>query len=488
MMQILFSFTTNLTKYHKKGCFSSLMVELLFFVPPMQSLRIKIRDPDCDAAVFESVGLFLPKTIKILQLQPMFEHHAKQLIHEIGIFKSSVASSSDFSIHFFPGPNDFRLQSLSLVVDRITDHLLISITRNLHFLVNLDLQDKPRRKPLWHHDLTDSGLQSLGSCSHLVHLSLIRGREYCPATFTRVTDMGIFLLAEECKGLESVRLGGFSRVTDAGFTSILHSCKNLKKFEVVSGVFLSDLAFHDLVNASCSLVDVRLASCGLLTSETADDLSLCKSLEVLDLWRCKSIADHGLISISKLCRLTTLNLGEADVTDSGLSALGRGNAPIVFLCLRGCKRVTDRGVASLLLEGGIISTTLSALDLGHMPGISDRAIFTIIQSGINLVDLCIRNCSYVTDASIDALASQKGFGEGKKPLRRLDLSHCSRLSLKLLELLRRPLFCGLRWLGVGGTCLSSRGGAGLSDICSDRRGLSICWSGCEMGCYSGCTI
>ncbi|XXG72285.1 hypothetical protein AAC387_Pa07g1419 [Persea americana] len=452
----------------------------------LESLCIKIRDPDCDPAVFESVGIVLPKTIKILQLQPMFEHHAKQLIHEIGIFRSSVASSADFSIDFFPRPNDFRLQSLSLVVDRITDHLLISITRNLHFLVNLDLQDKPRRKPSWHHDLTDSGLQSLGSCSHLVHLSLLRSREYYPATFTRVNDMGIFLFAEECKRLESVRLGGFSRVTDAGFASILHSCKSLKKFEVISAVFLSDLAFHDLVNASCSLVDVRLASCGLLTSETAADLSLCKSLEVVDLWGCKSIADHGLMSISRLCRLTTLNLGGADVTDSGLSALGCGNAPIVFLCLRGCKRVTDRGVASLLIEGGVICKTLSALDLGYMPGISDRAIFKIIQSGINIIDLCIRNCFYITDASVAALASREGFGEGRKPLRRLDLYHCSGLSLKLLELLRRPSFRGLRWLGIGGTCLLSRGDTGLSVIYSNRRGLSICLSGCEMGCYSGC--
>ena len=33
--------------------------------------------------------------------------------------------------------------------------------------------------------------------------------------------MGIFLLSEGCKGLESVQLSGFSKVSDAGFASFL---------------------------------------------------------------------------------------------------------------------------------------------------------------------------------------------------------------------------------------------------------------------------
>lgn len=452
----------------------------------LESLCIKIRGPDWNPAVFKPLISFLPKTIKVLQLQPMDEYHARWLIHEKGSFRSSVTSTTDMSIHISSNPIDFRLQSLSLVLDTITDQLLISISHNLHLLVTLDLEDNPKKKPLLQHDLTDTGLHSLGSCRNLVHLTLIRNRGYCPVTFSRVNDMGIFLLAEECKNLESVRLGGFSKVTDAGFASILHSCKRLKKFEVISALFISDLAFHDLASASCSLVDVRLASCSLITSETAEDLSLCKSLEVLDLWGCKSIADHGLLSVSNLSRLTILNLGGADITDSGLSALGCGIAPIVFLCIRSCKRVTDRGVAHLLLGGGIITTTLSTLDMGHMPGISDKAIFAIIQSGINIIDLCIRNCFYITDASIAALASKEGLGEGKRPLRRLDLYNCSGLTIESLGSLRRPMLRGLRWLGIGGTCLSSRGHADLVDICSNRPGLSVCLSGCEMGCYAGC--
>ncbi|XP_058113093.1 F-box protein At-B isoform X2 [Magnolia sinica] len=448
--------------------------------------HVEFRGADCDPGVFESIELFLPKTIKTLQLRPMSEQHAKQLIHETRVFRNSVPSSVDFSIPFSMGPISFKLQSLSLVLDGITDELLISITRNLSLLVKLDLEDKPRLEPLLHHDLTNSGIQSLGSCSHLTDLSLIRSREFFPATFRRVNDMGMFLLAEGCKSLEEIRLGGFSRATDAGFVSILHSCKSLKKFEIINAHFLSDLAFHDLADTSCSLVNVRLASCSLLTSEAVENLSSCKRLEVLDLWACKSVADRGLSSISSLNRLTTLNLGGADVTDSGISVLGRGNVPIVSLCLRGCKRVTDRGVAFLLHGGGIISKTLAVLDIGYMPGISDRAVFTIAEAGMEITDLCIRHCFYVTNASIAALGLERGYGEGRKPLRRLDLCHCSGLSVNLFGSLKRPSFRGLRWLGIGSTCLLNEGDAGLLEISSERPELRLCLNGCEMGCYDGC--
>ncbi|KAL5972299.1 hypothetical protein ACLOJK_041552 [Asimina triloba] len=443
----------------------------------IESLCIKFRGADCNPDVFESVEHFLPESIKTLKFRPMSRLHAQQLVHATRFIDSSALSLRHVN---------FRLQSISLVLDRISDELLISITCKLSLLVTLELEDKPKLEPLLEEDLTNRGLQSLRSCNNLRHLSLVRSREHFAATFSRVTDIGMFLLAEGCENLESIRLGGFSKATDAGFASILHSCTGLRKFEIINAFFLSDLAFHDLVDAPSSLINVRLASCSLITSEAVENLSSCKSLEVLDLWGCKSMADHGLHAVTSLSKLTALNLGGSDVTDSGIAVLGRGHTPIVSLCLRGCKRVTDRGVAYLLDGGGIINQTLVTLDIGYMPRISDRAIFKIARSGRQITDLCIRYCFYVTDASVVALAAERAYGKQQRLLRRLDLCHCSGLSINLLRSLKRPLFYGLRWLGIGSTSLLNEADAGLSEIGHDRPWLTVCLSGCEMGCYDGC--
>ncbi|KAG9448885.1 hypothetical protein H6P81_008850 [Aristolochia fimbriata] len=282
------------------------------------------------------------------------------------------------------------LVSLSLALDVITDDLILHITHNLGFLVKLDLEDRPISIPKSHIDFSNHGLHLLASCSRLSDLSLIRcSSGHVSATFRMVNRFGMFLLVEGCENLESVKLGGFSRVTDEGFTSILLSCKKLRKFEVIDLFLLSDLAFHDLGNTSCSLVDVRLPSCTFLNGEAAQSIALCKNLEVLDFGGCENVTDQGLESFSSLTRLTTLNLSGTNITDTGLRALGCGNSPIGSLSLRSCYRVTDMGLAFLLQEGGIFANSLWALDLGFMQEISDNAILTIIKVCTQITDLCI---------------------------------------------------------------------------------------------------
>ncbi|KAF8050644.1 hypothetical protein N665_1917s0012 [Sinapis alba] len=457
--------------------FQANLTQMLNGCPYLESLQLNIRGILVDATAFHSVRFSLPETLKSLRLQPLLESEAILLMNRFKVTGSCLSKATLLS----PSPS-FTLQSLSLVLDLISDRLVIAITGSLPQLVKLDLEDRPEKEPFPDNDLTYTGLQSLGYCQQLTSLSLVRTCYNRKISFKRINDMGIFLLSEACKGLESVRLGGFPRVSDAGFASLLHSCRNLKRFEVRGAFLLSDLAFHDVTGSSCSLQEVRLSTCPLITSEAVKKLGLCTNLELLDLGSCRSISDSCLNTVSALRRLTSLNLAGADVTDSGMVALGKSDVPIMQLSFRGCKRVGDRGISHLLSNEGIISRTLSTLDLGHMPGISDRAIHTITRYCKALTELSIRSCFHVTDSSIELLATREG---GSKQLRKLNVHNCVSLTTGALRWLSKPSFAGLHWLGLGQTRFAGRRETATATICEQRPWLTLCFDGCELGCYDG---
>ncbi|KAK6785729.1 hypothetical protein RDI58_019184 [Solanum bulbocastanum] len=444
--------------------FKNKLTEMLQKLTLLEVLSIKIRGTYFDVFDIRPLELFLPKSLKKLKLQ---QTEGRKFVHWLEKIRD---------IRWF------NLQSLSLVLDVISDDLLMTVVYSLPLLVELDLEDRPFMDPTI-LDLTNIGLQCVQSCKHLITLTIVRSSMNCPTAFTRVDNMGMFLLSEGCGRLESVKLGGFANVTDAGFSSILYSCRKLKKFEVLTSPLLSDLTFHNMRGVARSLIEFRLISCRLVTSEALEDLSSLSKLEVLDTSGCRSIADPCLFFISSVTTLTKLNLAEADITDKGLALLGMGNLGITQLCIRGCKRVTDKGIEFLFCAEGKIGKTLSLLDVSHMPGITDAAIFTIASAAKALTDLCLRFCYHVTDAAVKMLVDRPNH-KGSL-LQKLDLFKCRSLSgYSIMLLMHKSSFRGLRWLGVGGTLLVNKRN-NFSTICNVRPWLVVCFDGCLFGCHDG---
>ncbi|XP_027062282.1 F-box protein At-B [Coffea arabica] len=466
--------------------FEKNLVEMLKNLIQLESLSLKIREIEHDVYSIKSIQPFLPRSLRFLKLQQVGEQSAIQLLQEHLNVGNSLEITSTFSsipAALLHPPTE--LQHLSLVLDIISDELVICIVNALPLIVELNLEDRTYKEPLMPHDLTNNGIQSLGSCRRLTALSIVRSRQNYPVCFKRINDLAMFLLSENCRGLESVTFGGFSTVTDAGFSAILHSCRNLKRFEIRNASLLSDLTFHSMAGAADTLVEMKMFSCNLITSEAVLQLASCTRLEVLDLCGCRSIADTCLSCLTFFNKLATLNLSGADVTDNGLAVLGGGHSPIARLRLRGCRRITDKGISLLLLGRGTISKTLASLDVGYMPGISDEAIYTIASSAQAVTELCMRYCFFVTDASLKALALKRRPLDGTSPLKRLDVFHCPRLSaIELVGFLRKPSFLNLRWLGVGLTAAASRKDD-FAQICKERAWLTLCFDGCEIGCHDG---
>ncbi|KAG2584774.1 F-box protein At-B-like isoform X1 [Panicum virgatum] len=453
--------------YSRYSGFSTCLAPIYAGCIYLETLWVKFPLLDPHTTDSETGLPFLQSNLKELLLQPVSHSRAKTVFPRITSLTKHVTDS---------------LESLSLVLDTMTDELVMLITSNVHNLVELCLEDEPVTQPNLPEDLTNVGLQALGLCHNLRHLSLTR--RYCD--FRRVNDFGILMLAEGCKQLRAIRLSGFSKVSDAGYAALLHSGKDLKKFEVSNGLCLSDLACLDLDKAAPNITEVRLLNCALLTSDTAISLAPCTNLRVLDLSGCKSIADSGLVSISQLPKLTLLDLAGADITDAGLSALGNGRCLISSLCLRGCRRIGSNGIASLLCGTGTINKTLVSLDIGNVPRISCRAVTVIAKNCEQINSLCLRNCLLITDSSLEVLGSM-GRDSSKCSLRMLDLAYCSKLSRNFLRLFEPPLFRGLRWLGVGKNVVQRRGcSPTVAELLERKPGLTICGNACDMGCRNKC--
>ncbi|PHT44049.1 hypothetical protein CQW23_18074 [Capsicum baccatum] len=444
--------------------FKRKLAEMLQKVPLLESLSITIRGTSRDVFDVRPLGQFLPPSLKKLKLQ---QTDARLFVLWLDAVRKIPL---------------FNLRSLSLVLDLISDDLLITVVHSLPHLVELDLEDRPFTLSSV-GDLTNIGLQALKFCECLIALSIVRSKRNCPASFTRVDNKGMFHVSEGCKRLESVKLGGFAKVTEAGYSSILYSCRNLKKFEVLTSPLLSDSVIDNMTGVARSVVELRLSSCSLLTSEALEHLSSFRKLEVLDTSGCERIGDQAPFYISKVTTLTRLNLAKARITDVGLALLGAGDLPIVQLCIRKCEKVTDKGIKSLFHADRKICKTLSVLDVGYIPKITDAAIFTIATAAKALTDLSLRFCNGVTDAAVQMLMDRPNHNSSQ--LQMLDLCSCRGLSAEAI-MLPLPLYAfhRLRWLGIGLTDIVAKRGI-FSAICEARPRLVVCGVCCDFGCCDG---
>jgi hypothetical protein len=260
--------------------------------------------------------------LNVLEMGFIPERDAKQVLNLADEFRLVPRASHPLSV----------LEKLTLVLDRITDSLVGLVATRLPGLLELDLRDGPFEEPLQAFDLTNWGIQQIGTCAKLRRLSLVRSQDWSQnVSFKRVTDLGILLMADSYPNLESIKFGGFSRITDVGCRAVLHSCLHLHTFELSNTPQLTDLAFHDLSASPLGLECVTLASCGLLSDFSIQRLAFCTRLKSLNLKGCKSVGDGSMKAVASLSNLEVLALNGCDVSNAGLSMLGAGVAPLSSL-------------------------------------------------------------------------------------------------------------------------------------------------------------
>ena len=165
--------------------------------------------------------------------------------------------------------------------------------------------------------MDDAALEAVGRLADLEELGL--------ALCRAVTDEGL------------AHLAGLGRLTHLD----LARCRGLSP---ACGAHLAQLK---------SLRELRLTKCRWARDEALAAVTALPALTRLDLSMCVGVTDEGIRALARLPALEDLSLTFADgLSDAGLVALARTAARLTRLDVASCRRVTDRGVASVAgIEG-----------------------------------------------------------------------------------------------------------------------------------------
>lgn len=192
-----------------------------------------------------------------------------------------------------------------------------------------------------------------------------------------VTDVGMAHIATQ-HTLRELSLQNCRQVTDASLVDVVTRCRrlrrvNMKNCRKVSDGFLSAMGAH------------------------------CPDLVELNIMGCKKLTNRGLLGLSKLHKLVSLNLwGGADYTPSSIAHILVGNKQLAELELRFCKLVDD-GMIEVLVNS---CPEIVRLGMAYCENITDRSLHLLLRCE-KLAWLNVRDCRHLTKEAMAIFVARR---------------------------------------------------------------------------------
>lgn len=215
----------------------------------------------------------------------------------------------------------------------VTDALLSALSMNCNNLEELSLQGCT--------NITDSGLTVLvEGCKRLKQLDLNK----C----SNIGDIGLSCISKACSSsLLTLKLLDCYKVGDGSILSLAEHCKNLETLIIGGCRELSDESIKQFASACYgSLKNLRMDWCLNVSDASLDCIFfLCKKLEVLDVGCCEEVTDAAFQRLgnedSKLS-LKVLRVSNCPkITVDGLRKLLKSCEGLEYLDVRSCPHVTE---------------------------------------------------------------------------------------------------------------------------------------------------
>ncbi|KAL8519823.1 hypothetical protein ACS0TY_010675 [Phlomoides rotata] len=242
---------------------------------------------------------------------------------------------------------------------KLTDKGLLSVAKGCHDLRALHV--------VGCRFVTDALLCSLSTnCKNLEELGL----QGC----TNITDSGLTVLVEGCKRLKHIDLNKCSNIGDIGVSNISKACSSsLLTLKLLDCYKIGDKSIFSLAEHCKNLEALVIGGCRDLSDESIKSLaSACyNSLKNLRMDWCLNVSDTSLDCIFSVCRkLEVLDVGCCEeITDAAFQGLGNEDSKMNLKILRisNCPKITVDGIGKLLKS----CEALEYLDVRSCPHVSE---------------------------------------------------------------------------------------------------------------------
>lgn len=246
-------------------------------------------------------------------------------------------------------------------------------------------------------------------------------------------DHGISYLWRNCKNVKKLQLKSCESVGDySSFSGFLRLASDLQELELRSCRSIIDVVMLTLAENCVSLNSLLIYDGGSREGLVQFFNQSRSSLRNLDFRLPLDLCNTHLIALSENLHfrgLMSLRLQSCClVTGEGLRAVGRALAHgLEELSLINCD-VVERELGLLTTLGQDLKK-LRKLDLSYNDKLLDKELVSMLASCDCLVELKLRGCSRLTNASVGAMA------RSCKQLQHVDITYCCRIEVQGVEFL-----------------------------------------------------
>ncbi|KAL9544978.1 hypothetical protein MBANPS3_007356 [Mucor bainieri] len=252
-----------------------------------------------------------------------------------------------------------------------------------------------------------------------------------------ITDDSFKRLVEQLPSLETLDLNSCWLLTDKSLALLAAACPQLTRLDLSNCRKISDVGIFKMLDEKQTrgfpeLKELSLSYCKKLSDMTMSHLAeFCSStLESLNIQRCTRITDQGFVkwADTQFPRLKYLNLTDCSfLTDQAISHLVSAAPQLQNLSLSFCCALSDNAI-----EGLISLPHLQELDASFCgAAVSDLSIRALLKSGsfASMSSLNLRGCVRITDTCIKSILE---WGR----LNTLNISQCPGISVNAKQIIK----------------------------------------------------
>ncbi|CAN1120530.1 EIN3-binding F-box protein 1 [Linum perenne] len=286
-----------------------------------------------------------------------------------------------------------------------------------------------------------------------------------------VTDLGLSAIACGCPSLRTLSLWNVTLVGDHGLSEIAKECHSLEKLDLCHCPSISDMGLASIAQNCPNLSSVSIESCSNIGNSGVEAIAkFCPKLQSVSIKDCPLVGDHGLSALfSSAPALSKVKLQSLNITDFSLAVIGHYGKAVTSLILGGLQYVSEKGFWVMGSAKGL--QKLTSLAITSCRGTTDLGLEAIAKGCLNLRQICLRKCSFVSDNGLINFTKAAAAGS----LESLQLEECNRVTE--LGIIGAIANCGaklktlslVRCMGIKDTA----SGIPLPSQCSSLRSLSI---------------